>query len=284
MIIDRLYEAANKKSPVCVGLDTRMEYLPEYLKKLDAPEEEKLFRFNRAIIDATRDVAACYKLQIACYEALGLAGLSAFSRTLGYVREGGSIAITDAKRGDIASTAGEYARAHFTGDFESDFLTVNPYMGEDAIAPYYDYIEKAEKGLFVLVKTSNPSSGEFEDALCPDEPLFALVASRVSLWGERFRGESGFSSIGAVVGCTYPGQFAKIREKAPHTFFLIPGYGAQGGTGRDVAEFFREGICGVVNSSRGIIAAHRGKCEDEGFASFARRAALDMKEDIARWL
>lgn len=284
MMTDALFEAAKKKSPVCVGLDTVADYLPEYLKKADMPLEDKLFAFNRAIIDATRDTAACFKLQIACYEAEGLAGLSAFARTLRYVREGGSIAITDAKRGDISSTAAQYARAHFSGEFETDLLTVNPYMGEDAVSPYYKYIKENGKGLFVLVKTSNPGSGEFEDRDSMGAPLYLAVAEHVSRWGEAFVGESGFSAIGAVAGCTYPEQFQRIKALMPHTFFLIPGYGAQGGTGRDIGAFFGGGICGVVNSSRGIICAHRGKCETEEFASFARGAALAMKEDIEKWL
>lgn len=282
MMMDALYKAANEKSPVCVGLDTVYDYLPAYLREADMSPEDKLFAFNKAIVDSTRDIAACFKLQIACYEAEGLAGLSAFARTLAYVREGGSIAITDAKRGDISSTAAQYAKAHFTGDFESDLLTVNPYMGEDAVSPYYDHLGR--KGLFVLVKTSNPGSGEFEDRDTQGEPLYLAVAEHVSRWGEAFVGESGFSAIGAVAGCTYPEQFREIRARMPHTFFLIPGYGAQGGTGRDIAQFFEKGICGVVNSSRGIICAHRKKCENADFASYAREAALAMKEDILSWL
>lgn len=283
MIIDRLYRDATEKSPVCVGLDTQYGFLPACLKDAELPLADKIFAFNKAIVDATRALAGCYKLQIACYEAMGLAGLAAFARTLSYVRAGGSVAITDAKRGDISSTAGQYARGHFTGDFETDMLTVNPYMGEDAISPYYPDLAR-EKGLFVLVKTSNPGSGEFEDRLVDGMPLYELVASHVSRWGEAFIGESGFSSIGAVVGCTYPAQFAAIRARMPHSFFLIPGYGAQGGTGKDIAAFFGGGVCGVVNSSRGILCAHKGKTEGADFALYARQAVLDMKEDIEKWL
>ena len=283
MIIDRLYRDATQKSPVCVGLDTQYEFLPAALREADLPLEEKIFAFNKAIVDQTRDLAGCYKLQIACYEAMGLSGLTAFAKTLAYVRAGGSVAITDGKRGDISSTAKQYAAGHFSGDFETDLLTVNPYMGEDAISPYYPDLNR-EKGLFVLVKTSNPGSGEFEDRMVDGMPLYELVASHVSRWGEAFLGECGFSSIGAVTGCTYPEQFGSIRKRMPHTFFLIPGYGAQGGTGKEIASFFKDGICGVVNSSRGIICAHRGKTDGLDFADYARAAVLDMKEDIEKWL
>lgn len=283
MIIDKLVSDVRAKSPVCVGLDTQYGYLPDCLKQADLPLDEKIFRFNRDIIDSTRDLAGCYKLQIACYEAMGLAGMLAFARTLAYVRTGGSVAITDAKRGDISSTAKQYAQAHFNGDFETDMLTVNPYMGEDAISPFYDDVRRG-KGLFVLVKTSNPGSGEFEDQRLNDRTLYELVASHTAKWGEPFIGESGFSSIGAVAGCTYPEQFQRIRAMMPHTFFLIPGYGAQGGGGKEIGAFFADGLCGVVNSSRGIICAHKGKSEDADFASYARQAALAMKEDIEQWL
>ena len=283
MIMDRLYHDAVKKSPVCVGLDTQLSYVPACIRAGGGTVTEQVVAFNRAVVDATRDIAGCYKLQIACYEAMGMAGLEAFRQTLAYVRAGGSVAITDAKRGDISSTAGQYAKGHFTGDFETDLLTVNPYMGEDAVSPYYEYLKK-DKGLFVLVKTSNPGSGEFEDRTVGDRPLYELVAEHVAGWGAPYLGESGFSAIGAVVGCTYPEQFAAIRRRMPHTFFLIPGYGAQGGTGRDIASFFQGGVCGVVNSSRGILLAHRGRSEGADFAVYTRKAALDMKEDILRWL
>ncbi len=281
MIMERLCKEVHDKSPVCVGLDTVPGYLPECLRGL--PTAEAVFEFNRAIVDATRDIAGCYKLQIACYEAMGLAGLNAFARTLAYVREGGSVAITDAKRGDISSTAKQYAVAHFTGEFESDLLTVNAYMGEDAVSPYYDFLRQG-KGLFVLVKTSNPKSGEFQDLCVDGRPLYETVARHVSDWGRDFIDASGFSAIGAVTGCTYPHEFAGIRASMPHTFFLIPGYGAQGGTGRDIAEFFRDGICGVVNSSRGIICAHRGHTEGADFAEYARKATIAMNGDIMQWL
>ena len=282
MIMDNLAEKA-AKSPVCVGLDTKYDFLPAYLKDKDASQGEKIFEFNRKIIDATIDEAACYKVQIACYEALGLDGLNAFSQTVKYARGKGAIVISDVKRGDISSTAKQYALGHFTGDFETDIMTVNSYMGEDAVSPDYDFMP--QKGLFLLVKTSNPSSGDIQDLITENgEPVYIRMARKVSQWGEPYIGSSGFSAIGAVVGLTYPAEFIKIKQYMPHTFFLIPGYGAQGGTGKDIADVFSNGICGVVNSSRGLITAHKGKTEGEDFNMYVREAVIKMKEDILQWL
>jgi len=283
MSMEKLVRAAQKKGPVCVGLDTRLSFLPDCLLKKDWSDGEKIFEFNRQIIDATGDEAGCFKLQIAFYEALGLDGMQAFSKTLQYARSRGNATITDAKRGDISSTAEKYAKAHFTGDFETDAMTINVFMGEDAVSPYHSYLEK-DKGVFALVKTSNPSGKDFQDLLVGGETLYERMARKVSEWGERFIGESGFSAIGAVTGLTYPEEFERIRPLLPHTFLLIPGYGAQGGTGRDIAGFFRGGVCGVVNSSRGLITAHKGKTEDEDFTGYIRAAVLDMKQDILKWL
>ncbi|MBQ9950047.1 MAG: orotidine-5'-phosphate decarboxylase [Clostridia bacterium] len=282
MIMDFLAEKA-VKSPVCVGLDTKYDFLPDYLKNADATKGEKIFEFNRKIIDSTFDECACYKVQIACYEALGLEGMTAFAKTVKYARKKGAIVISDVKRGDISSTAAQYAKGHFTGDFETDIMTVNSYMGEDAVSPYYDYLP--EKGLFLLIKTSNPSSGDIQDIRTQDgEPVYIRMAKKAEQWGEKFIGKSGFSAIGAVVGLTYPAEFLEIKKHMPHTFFLIPGYGAQGGTGKDIAEVFADGVCGVVNSSRGLITAHKGKSEGEDFNVYVREAVLKMKEDIQKWL
>ncbi len=283
MIMDKLFEQAEKYGPVCVGLDTQEAFLPGYLQKKDWSLGEKFFAFNQKIIDATYDHIACYKIQIACYEALGLDGMKAFQKTVRYARGKGQIVISDVKRGDISSTAKQYAQGHFTGDFETDLITVNAYMGEDAVSPYYPYLEK-EKGLFLLVKTSNPSSVDLQDLDVGGAPLYIKMAQAVSRWGEAFVGTSGFSAIGAVVGLTYPAEFLKIKEVMPRTFFLIPGYGAQGGTGKDIAEIFKDRICGVVNSSRGIIGAHRGKTDGEDFDVYVNQAAIDMREDILKWL
>jgi len=229
------------------------------------------------------DEAGCFKLQIACYEALGLDGMQAFSKTLKYARSRGNVTITDAKRGDISSTAVQYATAHFSGDFETDVMTINVFMGEDAVSPYYPYLEQG-KGVFALVKTSNPSGKDFQDLIVDGETLYERTARKVSQWGEQFIGKSGFSAIGAVTGLTYPEEFERIRPLLPHTFLLIPGYGAQGGTGKDIAGFFKDGIRGVVNSSRGIISAHKGKSEDAHFTDYVRAAVLDMKKDILQQL
>ena len=281
--MQQLIQAVQKKGPVCVGLDTQYSFLPDYIKQKNGTECEKILEFNRAIIDATEDIAGCFKLQIACYEALGLDGMMAFAKTLQYARHRGNVTITDAKRGDIASTAAQYAQAHFSGDFETDVMTINVFMGEDAVSPYYPYLAK-EKGVFALVKTSNPSGKDFQDLLVDGETLFERTARKVSEWGERFLGESGFSAIGAVTGLTYPEEFERIRPLLPHTFLLIPGYGAQGGTGKDIAGFFRDGIRGVVNSSRGLITAHKGKTGGEDFTEYVRAAVIEMKKDILKWL
>lgn len=283
MSMDRLSKDVIRKGPVCVGLDTQYSFLPEYLKRRDASAGEKIFEFNRKIIDAVHEDTGCFKVQVACYEALGLDGMKAFANTVRYARSKGSIVISDVKRGDISSTAAQYAQGHFTGDFETDIITVNAYMGEDAISPYYPYLEKG-KGLFVLVKTSNPSSRDFQDLDTGGLTLYQRMAQKVAAWGSQFMGESGFTAIGAVTGLTYPEEFELIRDLMPHTFLLIPGYGAQGGTGKDIATFFKGGLRGVVNSSRGLITAHKGKSEEEGFEAHVRDAVRAMREDILQWL
>ena len=286
MIIDRLYHDVKQKGPVCVGLDTQFSFLPACMAQGEGSEAEKILAFNREVIDATADAAGCFKLQIACYEALGIEGLRAYAKTLAYLREKGCVAIADVKRGDISSTAAQYAKAHFSGDFEADLITVNAYMGEDAVSPYYDYLKNKEKGLFLLVKTSNPSGADLQDEkLASGESVYLRMAKKAAAWGEAFLGDCGFSSIGAVAGCTYPAQFADIHALMPHSFFLIPGYGAQGGTGKDVAAFFKDGVCGVVNSSRALLTAHKGKTEGTDFADYTRKAVLAMREDISGvWL
>jgi len=283
MSMDRLYEDVKRKGPVCVGLDTQLSFLPECLKRRDLSDGEKLFAFNKRVIDAARDYAGCFKAQVACYEALGLDGMNAFSNTLKYAREKGCFIISDVKRGDISSTAAQYAQAHFTGDFETDCITVNAYMGLDAVSPYFPYLEKG-KSLFVLVKTSNPSGKDFQDLDTGGMTLYQRMAQKVSEWGGAFIGKSGFSAIGAVTGLTYPEEFEGIRALIPHTFLLIPGYGAQGGTGKDIAGFFRGGVRGVVNSSRALLTAHKGKTEGEDFDAYIRGAVRAMKEDIVSWL
>ncbi|MBS4535885.1 orotidine-5'-phosphate decarboxylase [Clostridium sp. D2Q-14] len=284
MIIDRLYRESVDKSPICVGLDTRLEYLPEYILDSDITIEDKIFEFNKKIIDNTFDLVACYKVQIAFYESLGIEGLKAYSRTLKYIKEKGKISIADVKRGDISSTAQAYGKAHFEGDFEADFITVNPYMGIDSVSPYFKYMENGSKGIFMLIRTSNKGSEDFQGINIKDRELFMKVSDKCKEWGENFIGKEGFSSLGGVVGLTYPEEFLKIRRNNPNTFFLIPGYGAQGGSGKDIKEILKDGICGVINSSRGIITAHKRKVEDEDFIRPIRDNTLKMKEDIEKWL
>lgn len=282
MIIDKLYEEA-LKSPVCVGLDFREHLLPEYLLKSSDSLEEKIFIYNRHLVDATKDIVACYKLQIACYEALGLEGLKAYMRTVKYIRENNKIVIGDVKRGDIEITAGFYARAHFSGDFEVDLVTMNPYLGEDSISPYYEYLKTGKKGIFVLIHTSNASSRDFQELEVGDQPLYMKVAEKVSQWGKSFIGSNDLSLIGGVAGLTFPEDMKKIWEACPNAFFLIPGYGMQGGKSIDLTPLFSGRKRFVINSSRDIIGAHKGIKEDDNFAQCAREKVQLMKEDILKW-
>ncbi len=283
MIIDRLFDAVAARGPVCVGLDTSVGLLPaSLLNKL--PPARAALEFNREVIDATIDVCACFKVQIAHYEALGVDGLAAYRETIAYAHEQGAIVIGDVKRGDIASTGEMYARAHLAGEFAVDMITVNPYMGYDAIRPYLPYLEQGDKGIFVLIRTSNPSARDFQELEPGGRPLFLHVARAVAEWGAEYIGRCGYSAIGGVVGATGPDQLAAVRAEFPSIFFLVPGYGAQGGGGRDVAPAFRDGNGAVVNASRSIIGAHRGKPDgDRRYAAYARAAVINMREEIERW-
>lgn len=283
MIIDRLQEEAMRKSPICIGLDTSYDYLTKALQEKSCRLSEKIFEFNRAIIDRTDDLAACYKLQIAYYEAMGMEGLRAYRDTLSYLRDKGILSIGDVKRGDILATQAEYAKAHLTGEFEADFVTLNAYMGQDAVSPFYPYIEHKEKGVFVLLHTSNSSAGDLQELSSEGKEVYLHMGDLLEKWGKNYIGESGFSGVGAVAGLTYPKEFEKLSELYPKMFFLIPGYGAQGGRGEDLQPVFRNRINGVVNSSRGIIAAHKGKTEGMDFADYAREAVQNMKEDLIGW-
>lgn len=285
MIIDQLYDRAREKGPICVGLDSMLAFLPQYLVEKKWTDGEKILEFNKKIIDATKDLAAIYKVQIACYEALGLDGLTAYSQTLKYIKAAGNLVIGDVKRGDIFSTASSYAKGHFSGDFEVDIMTINAYMGEDAVSPYYPYLNEKNKGLFVLQRTSNPSATDLQNRDSQGKAIYAVMGEKIESWGQAFRGKSGFSAIGSVVGLTCPEEFEKIQSACPHTFFLVPGYGAQGGSGEDVARILKKSPCAIVNSSRGLITAHqKAGCQDEGFADHVRKATLAMKEDILKWL
>lgn len=305
-MIRQLIEKIQKtKAPVCVGLDPMLNYIPEHVIK-NAFEEfgetlegaaEAIWQYNKEIIDHVYDLIPSVKPQIAMYEQFGIEGLKAYVKTVNYCQEKGLLVIGDAKRGDIGSTSAAYATAHigkvkvgsnhFSG-FGTDFLTVNPYLGTDGIKPFVDVCNEEDKGLFVLVKTSNPSSGEFQDRLIDGRPLYELVAEKVVEWGKESM-EGTYSNIGAVVGATYPEMSRILRKLMPNTYFLVPGYGAQGGTAEDLKPCFNEdGLGAVVNSSRGIIAAYKQdkykKYGAEHFGEASRQAVIDMVADINRVL
>ena len=279
--MDRLYEAVAAKGPVCVGLDTDFSYLPEGYADSTKTAGENLVRFNREIIDATREVARCYKVQIAYYEALGMDGMMAYRDTLAYLRENKLLTIADIKRGDIAKTAEMYAKAHYEGDFEADFITLAPYMGLDSLSPYLPYMEKSGKGAFVLCRTSNGGAKDFEyEKLSDGRHVYDLVGDKVTELGKAYMGEHGYSSIGLVIGGTHIEEAKEIRAKYQNSFFLIPGYGAQGGKAEDIAQYLQKGNGGAVNSSRGILLAYK-KQEGVRFDEAAYRECVDMKGAIA---
>ncbi len=280
LIIDKLYERVEERGVVCLGLDTDASYIPQHIlsgKSLD----EAIFQFNKEIIDATLDVVACYKVQIAYYEALGLAGLIAYKNTLQYLREKDAIIIADIKRGDIADTASQYAKAHFTGDFEADFITLSPYMGMDSIEPYMPYMESGKKGVFVLVRTSNKGAEDFENLdIEGGKKLYNEVADKITEAGQTVKGRYGYTAIGGVIGCTHVEEGKEIRNRYSNMFFLIPGYGAQGGTAKDVALYLKNGNGGVVNSSRGILLAYKKENKELEYAECARNEAINMRDAI----
>ena len=282
MIIDKLFDSVAQKGHVCVGLDTDITYLPEAFAQKYPTIEEGLFQFNKAIIDRTLDVSACYKVQIAYYESYGIAGLRAYQKTLAYLREKNAVIIADIKRGDIAKTAEMYAKAHFTGDFESDFITLSPYMGLDSLNPYLPYVKDQHKGVFVLIRTSNEGAKDIEYLPTDNQQrVYHVVGQKINAMGKDFIGKCGFSSVGGVMGCTHADEASEIRQMLDTTFFLIPGYGAQGGKAEDIAKYLYKGNGGVVNSSRGILLAYRK--QENGAADFAecsRQEAIRMRDDI----
>jgi orotidine-5'-phosphate decarboxylase len=284
MIIDKLFENVAQKGHVCVGLDTDFEYLPPHFSGKFSHISDALFQFNKEIIDATIDVAACYKVQIAYYEAYGMQGMEAYRKTLDYLRTQKTITVADVKRGDIAKTAEMYAQAHFSGDFEADFMTVNPYMGMDTITPFLSFVKNKEKGLFVLIRTSNEGAKDIE--YLPTENnqrVYNSVGEKINLLGKEFIGNSGFSSIGGVMGCTHADEAIAVREALDTTFFLIPGYGAQGGKAEDIALYLKNGNGGVVNASRSILLAYK-KIENgaANFSEYSRLEAIRMRDDIRK--
>lgn len=301
-MIQQLIEKIQKtKAPICVGLDPMLGYIPEHILKKSFQEygetlegaADAIWNFNKEIVDHTFDLIPSVKPQIAMYEQFGIEGLKAYEKTVRYCQEKGLLVIGDAKRGDIGSTSAAYATAHLgkvkVGNsvctaFNTDFLTVNPYLGTDGVKPFVDVCKSDDKGLFVLVKTSNPSSGEFQDRLIDGKPLYELVAEKVVEWGADCM-DGTYSNVGAVVGATYPEMSAILRKLMPRTYFLVPGYGAQGGTAKDLKPCFNEdGLGAVVNSSRGIIAAYKqekyAKFGAEHFAEASRQAVMDMAADI----
>lgn len=281
MIIDRLYKEVEKKGMVCLGLDSSLDYIPKQIKEKYHNIEDIIFQFNKEIIDATEDIVAIYKPQIAFYEAHGISGLLAYKRTLKYLKSKDLLSIGDIKRGDIASTAEMYGRAHFQEDFEVDFITLNPYMGYDSITPYLRYLESGQKGIFVLLRTSNPGARDIEYLEADNKRIYYHVGDKLREMGSQYRGSCGYSALGGVVGGTHQDEAAEIRNRYENMFFLIPGYGAQGGKGQDVAKYLKNNNGGVVNSSRGIITAYKNYRDGyENFRDYTREAVLTMLEDI----
>ena len=305
-MIDRLIEKIEKThAPIVVGLDPMMSYIPAHIQQKAFAEygetlegaAEAIWQFNKEIVDNTFDLIPAVKPQIAMYEQFGIPGLQAFKKTVDYCHEKGLVVIGDIKRGDIGSTSAAYAAGHLGNvkvgsktytPIGEDFVTVNPYLGTDGVKPFVDVCREEKKGLFILVKTSNPSSGEFQDRLIDGRPLYELVAEKVVEWGADCM-DGDYSNVGAVVGATYPEMSKKLRKLMPRTFFLVPGYGAQGGTAEDLKYCFNDdGFGAVVNSSRGIIAAYKkeayAKFGSEHFGEASRQAVLDMIADIGRVL
>lgn len=284
MIIDKLFQNVADKGHVCVGLDTDLEYLPKEFLARFSHLSDALFHFNKEIIDATLDVSACFKVQIAYYEAFGMQGMEAYKKTLAYLRQLDTVIIADVKRGDIAKTAEMYAKAHFSGDFEADFITVNPYMGLDTITPFLPYIQNQNKGVFVLIRTSNEGAKDIEYLpTVHDQRVFNIVGEKINQLGKDYKGSCGFSSVGGVMGCTHADEAISVRESLDSTFFLIPGYGAQGGKAEDIALYLRNGNGGVVNASRSILLAYK-KVENgaSNFAECSRLEAIRMRDDIRK--
>lgn len=279
-IIDRLYNQVEEKGFLCVGLDTSLDYIPEEYKA-NKPIHQAIFDFNKEIIDATSDIAAIYKLQIAYYESYGIEGMLAYRDTLKYLRENNLLSIGDIKRSDIAASAKQYAKAHFSGDFECDFITLNPYMGMDSIEPYEEYLASGNKGIFVLLRTSNPGANDFETSITDNEELFYKVGDRLKELNEKYLGENGYGPVGLVVGATHTKEVESIRQRYDNSFFLIPGFGAQGADSLNVYKLLNNKNAGVVNNSRGILKAYMNY-EDgkENIGKYAREAALKTREDI----
>ena len=289
------------KAPIVVGLDPMLSYIPKHIQEQAFKEcgetlegaAEAIWLFNKAIVDQTCDLIPAVKPQIAMYEQFGIPGMAAFKRTVDYCKQKGLVVFGDIKRGDIGSTSSAYAVGHMGRvtigsntylPFDEDFVTLNPYMGSDSVVPFIDVAKKEKKGTFILVKTSNPSSGEFQDRLIDGRPLYEWVGEKVHEWGQDHMGDE-YSYVGAVVGATYPEMGKILREVMPKAYILVPGYGAQGGQGKDLVHFFNEdGLGAIVNSSRGIIAAYKQEAYQQygeaNFAEASRAAVEDVVKDI----
>lgn len=302
MVKELITKIQKTNAPIVVGLDPMLSYVPAGLKEKAFAEfgetlegaAEAVWQFNKAIVDAVYDLIPAVKPQIAMYEQFGIPGLIVFKRTVEYCKEKGLVVIGDVKRGDIGSTSEAYAVGHLgrvsVGSktyypFDEDFITVNPYLGSDGVNPFVKVCKEENKGLFLLVKTSNPSSGEFQDRLIDGRPLYEIVAQKVVEWGADCM-DGSYSNIGAVVGATYPEMGKTLRKLMPKSFILVPGYGAQGGKAADLVHYFNaDGLGAIVNSSRGIIAAYKQETYqrfgEANFADASRQAVIDMREDIA---
>lgn len=301
-MINKLVEQIQKKdAPVVVGLDPMLGYVPEHLTKKAFEEygdtlegaAEAIWQYNKGIVDAVYDLIPAVKPQVAMYEQFGIPGMIAFKKTVDYCKEKGLVVIGDIKRGDIGSTSTAYAVGHLgkvtVGSkqyygFDEDFVTVNPYLGSDGVNPFIDVCKEEKKGIFVLVKTSNPSSGEFQDRLIDGRPLYEYVGEKVNEWGSQCMGDT-YSYVGCVVGATYPEMGKILRKIMPKAYILVPGYGAQGGKASDLAPYFnKDGLGAIVNSSRGIICAYKqdkyAKFGTDHYAEASRQAVIDMIEDI----
>ena len=302
-MINKLISNIRKtNAPIVVGLDPMLNYIPEHIQKKAFAEfgetlegaAEAIWQYNKGIVDATFDLIPAVKPQIAMYEQFGIPGLIAYKKTVEYCKAKDLVVIGDIKRGDIGSTSAAYAVGHLGqvqvgskkyAGFDEDFATVNPYLGSDGVKPFMDVCKEEKMGIFVLVKTSNPSSGEFQDRVIDGRPLYELVGEKVAQWGDELMGD-GYSYVGAVVGATYPEMGKVLRKIMPKTFILVPGYGAQGGKGADLVHFFNEdGLGAIVNSSRGIIAAYKQEKYKEfgaeNYADASRAAVKDMIADIS---
>ena len=301
MGFDRLIEnIVRTQNPSVVGLDPKLEYVPEYIRQKNFKKYGKdlkgaakaILEFNKEIIDEIHDICPAIKPQAAYYEMYGYQGVKTLYKTIQYAQSKGMFVMTDGKRNDIGATMEAYATAHLgltdvdgekIAAFGADALTVNGYLGTDGINPLLEQCKAFDKGIFVLVKTSNKSSGELQDLMIGNKSVYATMGAMCESWGRDNIGKYGYSAVGAVVGATYPEQLAEMRKALPHTFFLVPGYGAQGGGAEGVAKAFDEnGLGAIVNSSRGVMCAYKKEdgCDEKDFAKAARREVIRMKEDI----